>query len=75
MRKKHQQTLARIFAGPVSGSIRWSDIEALFVELGAELSEREGARVGVFLFNEVRVFHLPHPSPETDKGAIVSIRK
>jgi len=54
---------------------REGDIEALFVELGAEVSEREGSRVAVVLFEEVRVFHRPHPSPNTDKGAIASIRK
>lgn len=47
----------------------------LFVELGAEISEREGSRVAVILFGEVRVFHRPHPSPSTDKGAVASIRK
>jgi hypothetical protein len=24
---------------------------------------------------EVRVFHRPHPSPDTDKGAVASIRR
>jgi len=67
--------LEAIFARPVSGSIRWVDIEALFLELGAEVSEREGSRVGVKLFGEARVFHRPHPSFDTDKGAAVSIRK
>ena len=74
MKKKHRKTLERLFARPVSGTIPWRDIEALFIELGAEVSEREGSRVGVFLFGEIRVFHRPHPSPETDKGAVVSIR-
>lgn len=74
MKRKHQRTLELIFARPVSGNIQWKDIEALFVELGAEISEREGSRVGVRLFNERRVFHRPHPSPNTDKGAIASIR-
>lgn len=75
MKRKHQKTLEAIFARPVSANIQWRDIEALFVELGAEISEREGSRVAVFLFNEVRVFHRPHPSPSTDKGAVASIRK
>jgi hypothetical protein len=43
--------------------------------LGAELAEREGSRVEVFLFGVVHVFHRPHPSPETDKGAVAAIRK
>jgi hypothetical protein len=54
MKKRHRATLELIFARPVNGSIRWADIEALFVALGAEVSEREGSRVGVFLFGEVR---------------------
>jgi len=48
---------------------------AVITAIGAEVSEREGSRVGVFLFGEVRVFHRPHPSPDTDKGAVASIRK
>ena len=75
MNKRHRTTLELIFARPVSGSIRWADIEGLFGALGAEISQREGSRVGVFLFGEVRVFHRPHPSPDTDKGAVASIRK
>jgi hypothetical protein len=75
MQRRHKATLAQIFMRPVSGTIRWSDIEALLVALGAEISEREGSRVGVFLFGEIRVFHRPHPSPDTDKGAVASIRK
>ncbi len=59
----------------MNGSIKWSDIEALFLSLGAEIVEREGSRVGVILFDEVRVFHRPHPTPDTDKGAVASIRK
>lgn len=74
MKRKHQKILELIFARPVSGNLNWKDIEALFIELGAEISEREGSRVGVKLFNERRVFHRPHPSPNTDKGAIASIR-
>lgn len=75
MKRKQEKTLSRIFSRPVSGSIRWTDIEALFTELGAEITEREGSRVGVRLFGERRVFHRPHPSPDTDKGAVASIRK
>lgn len=75
MKRKHQKTLERIFARPVSANIKWADIEALFIELGADVSEREGSRVGVRLFGERRVFHRPHPSPNTDKGAAASIRK
>ena len=75
MKYKHQKTLELIFARPISGNIKWADIESLLLELGAELSEREGSRVGVRLFGERRVFHRPHPSPNTDKGAVATIRR
>ncbi len=75
MKRKHKNTLKLIYSRPVNGSIKWTDIEALFLSLGAEIVEREGSRVGVILFGEVRVFHRPHPTPDTDKGAVVSIRK
>ena len=75
MKRKHAAILAQIFARTVPGSVRWTDIESLFTELGAEIAEREGSRVSVFLFGEVRVFHRPHPTPDTDKGAVNSIRK
>ena len=45
------------------------------MELGGKISEREGSRIAVVLFGEVRVFHRPHPSPNTDKGAVASVRK
>ena len=75
MQRKHLRTLALIFSRPVSGSIKWRDIEALLLALGAEVSEREGSRVGVKVFGDRRVFHRPHPSPDTDKAAVESVRK
>jgi len=75
MKRKHESTLRRIFDHPTYGGIKWADIEALFAELGAEIAEREGSRISVFLFGEIRIFHRPHPSPDTDKGAVASIRK
>ena len=75
MKRKHQKTLERIYKRPTSGNISWVDVEALFRVLDADVSERSGSRVAVVLFGEVRVFHRPHPSPNTDKGAIASIRK
>jgi len=75
MQKKHQKTLDLIFKRPVSGNIYWSDIESLFKALGADVSERAGSRVAIVLFDEVKIFHRPHPSPKTDKGAVASIRK
>jgi len=75
MRSKHARTLDLIFNRPASGNVKWPEVEALFKELGATIAEAEGSRVTVVLFGEVRVFHRPHPRPDTDKGAVASIRK
>jgi len=75
MKLRHKRTLELIFARPSSGNIRWDDIVLLFRELGAETKEREGSRVEVFLFGQVRVYHRPHPRPDTDKGAVANVRK
>ena len=75
MKRKHERTLESIFKRPVSGNIKWTDIVALFRELGAEIEEREGSRISVFIFNRVHVFHRPHPSPNTNKGVVARIRK
>ena len=75
MNRRHERTLASIFGHPTSGNIPWRDVEALLVALGAEITERRGSRVGVRLFGDRRVFHRPHPQPDTDKGAVASIRE
>ena len=74
MKRKHAKTLELIFKQPTSANIKWADIESLFTALGADISEREGSRILVRLFNDRRVFHRPHPRPTTDKGAVVAIR-
>ena len=74
MKRKHQKTLELLFSHPISANIRWSEIEALLIELGAHIEEREGSRVLIRLFGDRRVFHRPHPSPMTDKGAVASLR-
>ncbi len=75
MKRKHSKTLELIFHRPVSGNIKWKEIEAFLISLGAETTERERSRLEIYLFGVVKVFHRPHPSPDTDKGAVSSIRK
>lgn len=75
MNKKHKKTLDLIFKTPIQSNIRWNDIEALFIELGGEISEGSGSRVRVALNGVKAVFHRPHPRPETDKGALTSVRR
>lgn len=75
MNRKHQRTLEAIFSTPVRASINWQDIESLFNALGAKIEEGRGSRVRILLNEEEAVFHRPHPQKETDKGAVVSVRR
>ena len=75
MNKKQRQTLDKIFERPDRSDIPWANIEALFIALGAEISEGRGSRVRVAL-NDIRaVFHRPHPERVTNKGAVKSVRR
>lgn len=71
----HRQTLRRIMGDPAPADLRWSDIESLFRALGAEISEGSGSRVRVALGGVRAVFHRPHPSPQTKRGAVRSVRE
>jgi hypothetical protein len=73
--KKHRKTLEAIFENPVRSNVAWSDIEKMLQALGAELSEGSGSRVRIALGGVRAVFHRPHPQKETDKGALMSMRR
>ena len=75
MNKRHRRTFDAIFAQPISGNIKWRDVESLLKTLGSVLTERAGSRVSVSLNDHIVVFHRPHPSPNMDKGAIRDLRK
>lgn len=75
MKAKHKKTFDAIYAKPIQSKIVWKDIEALFIALGAEVTEGHGSRVRVALNGVRAVFHRPHPKKETDKGAVVSVRR
>ena len=75
MSKKHQKTLEAIFENPVRSNVSWRDIEKMLQALGAELSEGSGSRVRIALGGVRAVFHRPHPQKETDKGALMSMRR
>ncbi len=75
MNARHRRTLEAIFADPVRSGVRWRDIEALFVALGARTIEGQGSRVTVILGDARATFHRPHPRPETDKGALRAVRR
>ncbi|WP_330927078.1 type II toxin-antitoxin system HicA family toxin [Candidatus Sororendozoicomonas aggregata] len=66
MNSKHRKTFEALFSEPVNGNLEWRKIEALFLALGAERTERAGSAVS-FVLNGIRAdFHRPHP----DKAAL-----
>ncbi|WP_084383502.1 type II toxin-antitoxin system HicA family toxin [Hydrogenophaga flava] len=75
MKAKHQKTLELIFSRPTPAGLKWPDLVSMLTELGAQFTEREGSRVAIHLFGQIKVMHRPHPSPDVDKGAVASVRK
>ena len=73
--KRHQKTLIAIFKKAVQSGVEWKEIEALLNALGALLSEGRGSRLRIALNGRRAVFHRPHPRKETDKGALLSVRR
>lgn len=75
MNNKHRKILETIFADPVSPAIPWTDIEGVFRGYGGIIKEGRGSRVWFIWEKQVAVFHRPHPQPNTDKGAVKSVRR
>ena len=75
MNSKNRKTLEAVFADPVKTDIKWADIESLFAARGGVLEEARGSRVCVELNGRIAHFHRPHPEPDTDKGAVKSVRR
>ena len=75
MNNKQIKTYTDIFSNPIKSDITWSDIETLFMALGAKISEGNGSRIRVELNGERAVFHRPHPENTTDKGAVKAVRR
>jgi len=67
--------MASIFEDPVRANVKWMDVEGLLRALGADLTEGRGSRVRIHLRGIRAVFHRPHPEPDTDKGALRSMRR
>lgn len=89
MNRKHRQTLAAIFAKPTRANIAFSDIEALLLALGCELTEGAGSRVrfdktlvekdqdGNVINTHTLAFlaHRPHPGKEAKRYQVEQARQ
>lgn len=75
MKAKHSRTLRAIFSMPTLAGIVFSDIEALFMALGAEIAEREGSRIRISLRNVSWHCYRPHPGKEARRYQVEEARE
>lgn len=74
MNRKHRKTLEAIFAKPTTGTLKFSDIEALVIALGGTVKEGEGSRVALRIGDAVKHAHRPHPGKEAKKYQVEEVR-
>ncbi|MFV0295564.1 MAG: type II toxin-antitoxin system HicA family toxin [Hyphomicrobiaceae bacterium] len=73
MNHRHRKVLHALFAHPVSANIDFKDVMHVFEELGAEVDNKSGNRVGVTLKGHTAAFtHAHHSMP---KEEVQQVRK
>jgi hypothetical protein len=71
MNHRHRKVLAAIFAHPVSANIDFKDVVHVLDELGAEIENRSGNRIGVTLNGHTAIFtHAHHSVPKQEVAQI-----
>jgi hypothetical protein len=73
MNNKHRKVLEAIFAHPISANIDFKDVEHLLQDLGAEIENKHGARIGVSLNGHQAAFH--HANHSIPKEEVIQIKK
>lgn len=73
MNHRHRKILHALYAHPVSANIDPKAVESVLTELGAEIDNRHGARIGVKLNNHTAVFH--HAQHALPKEEVLQIRR
>ena len=74
MNNKAKKTLKAIFNDPVSKTLPWIDIEALFVALGASMVEGNVSRVKFDINGKTIAFHRPH-NPKTARAYQIELAR
>lgn len=73
MNHRHRKVLHAIFAHPISANIDFKEVMHVLEELGAEVDNKSGNRVGITLRGHTAAFsHANHSLP---KEEVVQIRK
>jgi hypothetical protein len=73
MNHRHRKVLAALFAHPISANIDFKEVVHLLGELGGEVENRSGNRIGVTLNGHTATFmHAHHSLP---KEEVVQVRR
>ena len=73
MNHKHRKILHALFAHPISNNIAFKDVVSVFEELGAEVENKTGNRIGVKLNGHSAAFsHAHHSLP---KEEVIEVKK
>lgn len=71
MNHRHRKILHAVFAHPVSANISFKDLMHVFEELGADVDNKSGNRVGVKLNgHSVAFIHAQHSVPREEVAQI-----
>ncbi len=73
MNHRHRKVLHALFAHPISANIDFKDVEHVLAELGAEIANKSGSRIGVTLNGHTVAFH--HANHSLPKDEVIQIRK
>lgn len=73
MNHRHRKTLHALFAHPISSNIDFKEVTHVLEELGAEIDNKSGNRVGVKLNGHSVAFTHAHHSLPRDE--VIQIRK
>jgi hypothetical protein len=73
MNHRHRKLLHAIFAHPINANLDMQEVEHLLRELGAELENKSGGRVGVTLKGHTVAFGVADHSVPKDE--VVQIKK
>lgn len=73
MNHRHRKTLHALFAHPISANIDFKEVTHVLEELGAEIDNKSGSRIGVTLNGHTAAFH--HANHSLTKDEVVQIRK
>ncbi|MDE0427558.1 MAG: type II toxin-antitoxin system HicA family toxin [Candidatus Poribacteria bacterium] len=75
MNKRHERTLNAIFGTPVPKTLKWRQIESLFVACGTKSIEGRGSRVRFELNGVTATFHRPHNQKEARAYQVKDARR